>query len=444
MKHPMMPTLYDEAPVTMPYDQWDRYTIWLHKQPLFLWQSALCMKIFGVNEFALRLPMAILGCGMVYAAYRSGKILGNDRVAFYSGLLMVSCFFLLELVSGRQAVDHNDMIFTAYISLSIWTWLEYTRTNKLTWVILTGIFCGAAILCKWLPGLLVYLVWGVYEIQKNKLDFKKYKNIALSFFITVFIALPWQLYIFAEYPAEAKVSYQYNVHHFLVPLDGHDGDMFYYFNLITSHYGTAALFLIVPALIIFLRRSTNFSAAASIVTGIVFVYIFYTIVQTKMPAFTFIAVLPVIISMGFLIDFVFSGPGRLRMHLFVNRMLIFLALTALLITRVDINTLKEKHGFLSPDNEYQSRLGHNKKIFKALNLPERTILFNVPGRHYVEAMFYTDYTAYNFIPSAAQYEEVIAQHRTIAVFLDDRNKLPSYMADNKEIIVLSEMPVGYE
>ena len=34
MHHPLKPTLYDDPVVNMPYDRWDRYHIWLHKQLL--------------------------------------------------------------------------------------------------------------------------------------------------------------------------------------------------------------------------------------------------------------------------------------------------------------------------------------------------------------------------------------------------------------------------
>ena len=61
MHHPLMPTLYDDTVVSMDYDRWDRYHIWLHKQPLFLWQIALSFKLFGISEFTLRLPNVVLG-----------------------------------------------------------------------------------------------------------------------------------------------------------------------------------------------------------------------------------------------------------------------------------------------------------------------------------------------------------------------------------------------
>jgi|SRR5688572_15469586 len=38
MNHFFIPTLYDETALNMVYEPWDRFHIWLQKQPLFLWQ----------------------------------------------------------------------------------------------------------------------------------------------------------------------------------------------------------------------------------------------------------------------------------------------------------------------------------------------------------------------------------------------------------------------
>src|SRR2546422_780157 len=73
MAHPLKPTLYEETIVSMVYDDnWSRYHVWLHKQPLFMWQMALSFKIFGVNEFAARFPSVLLCCLAVYGSYRTG------------------------------------------------------------------------------------------------------------------------------------------------------------------------------------------------------------------------------------------------------------------------------------------------------------------------------------------------------------------------------------
>ena len=114
--------------------------IWIHKQPLFLWQIAFCFKLFGVNEFVLRLPDVILGSAFVLAAYRSCSLLINKRAGLIAGALIISNMYLIELVSGRQELDHNDFSFIVYNSPSIWAFIEYKFTGKRYWIYLIGIF----------------------------------------------------------------------------------------------------------------------------------------------------------------------------------------------------------------------------------------------------------------------------------------------------------------
>ena len=110
------PTLF----LTQPFDvgpvDWANSHIWLHKQPLFLWQMALCIGLFGVNEVAIRMPDVLLGVAMVSAVYRSGWILINRNVGLYAALFALTAPFCISLISGRQMTDHNDFIFVAYVT----------------------------------------------------------------------------------------------------------------------------------------------------------------------------------------------------------------------------------------------------------------------------------------------------------------------------------------
>src|SRR6266581_1662677 len=44
-------------------------TFW-EKPPFFFWMQVICMKIFGVNEFAARLPNALIGMVTLVVIYR--------------------------------------------------------------------------------------------------------------------------------------------------------------------------------------------------------------------------------------------------------------------------------------------------------------------------------------------------------------------------------------
>lgn len=437
LKHPLMPTLYDSKVVSWHYMYWDSYHIWVHKQPLFLWQIALSYKIFGANEFALRLPSILLACATVFAGYRSGKILGNKNTGYYTAFLLITSFYLWELLAGYRHLDQNDVSFISYISLSLWAWLEYIRSGKKIWILLIGTFAGFAILCKWLVGLLVYLGWGVYSILKNKWQIKQYTDIVLSFLITVAIALPWQILIFKWYPAEAKESYQINMLHFTEALDGHEGSFFYHFALMNDLYGVAIPFLLLPALFLLYHRIEK-KVFISLTVMMAFVYLFFSLAETRMPSFTFVVVLPVFLAIAFLLDFLFSNLNKLKLQSRWQHVIITALLMGIAFGRTDFSTLEERHGFPNRSTTCQQIGIERKKQLTALNLPNNAVLFNVKGRYFIDAMFYTGLISYSFIPSQEQYTEVKKQGKIVALLKAPTDSIPSYLLNDSTTIIRND------
>jgi 4-amino-4-deoxy-L-arabinose transferase-like glycosyltransferase len=74
------------------------------KPPLSTWLSAMAMAVFGVNEFAARLPslLLLLSCGALVggvAALRGGRDQALWTVAVFGGKSKVSMFEMTKLVS---------------------------------------------------------------------------------------------------------------------------------------------------------------------------------------------------------------------------------------------------------------------------------------------------------------------------------------------------------
>jgi len=88
-------------------------------------------------------------------------------------------------------------------------------------------------------------------------------------------------------------------------------------------------------------------------------------------------------------------------------------------------------------------LSHNKEIFKSLDLPNNTVLFNVKGRHYIEAMFYTGLPAYNFLPTVEQYRALKAKGVNIAIFTTMNLEVPDYLKTDTTIIMINKEIKGY-
>lgn len=443
MNHPFEPTLYDNPVVDMDYNNWDRYHIWLHKQPLFLWQIALSFKLFGVSEFTLRLPNAILFTVLVFSTYRSGKLLVNQKIGYISGLLMIFCYFILNLLAGRQAVDHSDFSFLVYVSLSVWALLEYQYSGKKFWLVLIGIFAGCAMLCKWLVGLLVYFGWFVINLQKKSLLKVISIDMMVAFLITLAIALPWQFYIFKYFPAEAKLTYLYNMRHFYEALDNQTGQFFFHFSNFDLLYGDLSAFLIVPGFACLIKNTGDRKIAYSLLSMVLVVYLFFSVSTTKMPAYTIIVALPVMIAFASLLGLIHNAISECKLPLITKHAIFALIVFSFVFVRFDFQSMKEHHFDWKNEYSYSSMLYYNRQIFKELDLPENTIIFNVRGHHYIESMFYTGLTSYNMIPSEEQYLALKEKNYRMAIFKPVDQELPPWVLNNPSIIVIDKVLRGY-
>ena len=157
--NPLKPCLYRHPILGYDHRIWTNNHVWLHKQPLFLWQMALSIKLFGANELAVRIPSILMHAIIPVLIYRIGTNIKNRDTGYYGALLFAVAYFPLELVAGRYSTDHNDIAFLFYMTASFWAWFEYQRSKKKYWIILIGLFSGGAVLVKWLMGVFIYIVW---------------------------------------------------------------------------------------------------------------------------------------------------------------------------------------------------------------------------------------------------------------------------------------------
>ncbi|MBS1615887.1 MAG: glycosyltransferase family 39 protein [Bacteroidetes bacterium] len=246
-------------PITENYDKfiWCCNHIWLHKQPLFMWQMALSMKVFGVSEWSMRLPSAIMGTILVLLIYRIAILIKvSKRVALLTALLFACSNFHLQMIAGIQGMDHNDVAHGFYVLASIWALFEFEKSKKWYWVIFIGVFSGAAILNKWLTGLLVYFIWGIVLLCQliNKAEVKKQIIfLLLSLIVCCIVFLPWQLYILYRFHDLAIYEYAFNRRHISEALEGHEGEYLYYINHLNYIIGKFLIFFIPLGVILIVR-----------------------------------------------------------------------------------------------------------------------------------------------------------------------------------------------
>jgi 4-amino-4-deoxy-L-arabinose transferase-like glycosyltransferase len=433
-KNPLLPVLIANPAIPLDPLVWTENNVWLHKQPLFLWQIAISLKLFGFNEIALRLPSLLMSLLMVPVIYRMGSLLMNRTTGYFAAMLFATAYYPLELMVGAVPTDHNDTSFIFYVTLSLWAFSEYLHTRKTFWLILIGISSGAAILVKWLVGLLVYSGWGLLILMQNRKNFHIRSFIPLfkSLVITIFIALPWQIYIFWKFPNEAAFEYAHAASHFFDTIEGHAGGLLYHFEIMTKIYGLHPI-VILSAFIGFIFILKNNLYKIAFATFFLLLYSFYSLAETKMPAFGLIVCSIVFISIGALIDYAFTFIKIPFSRVFAGALVIFTAYFSF-----DFMNLQKMHSSYYGGNDYTNRPERieNTKIFKQLPslVDADMVIFNCKHAQHIPARFYSGLEIYDVVPELADVKKLKKAGRRIAVFKDER--LPVYLSNDSDVFVI--------
>jgi 4-amino-4-deoxy-L-arabinose transferase-like glycosyltransferase len=413
--------------------------IWLHKQPLFMWQMALSMKIFGVSEWSMRLPSAIMGSILVILIYRITFILTtNKSVALTSALFLAFSNFHLQLISGIHGMDHNDVAHGFYILCSIWAFCEYTINKKWYWVVFIGIFSGAAILNKWLTGLFVYLVWSLMIMLGffyNKIDTKKIIDIIISLFICCLIFIPWQLYIFHRFPDLAEYEYSFNKRHITEALEGHSGSVFFYFEHLKDLIGNYIYILILIGFAFTLKhKKVKSNLNISIFISMLFVLFFYSlIVKTKVDTYIFFIVPFCFIYIAYFIFYLFNSVIKNKILYIISICCCaFLILNPMQIINYTSNTNIERNNRIDNAILY-------KKIKYTLPKDVKVVM-NMNSFEDIDVMFYNNgITAYHWTLPEIDFVNFKKNKIKIAVFKPHGDyNLPKYVIEYPYLFIINE------
>lgn len=163
--------------------------MWNTKPPLLIWMIALCMKIVGYNEFALRLPSALsaMSTAIIIFIFAS-KYLKDIKISFVSGLVLITSSGFIGYHTGRSGdYDALLVLWITIYSLSYFIYLhsnEQQKKQNFYWSIAT-VTIILAVLTKGIAGILPLpgiLLYTAYQKKMGKLLFSYRFYISLILF----------------------------------------------------------------------------------------------------------------------------------------------------------------------------------------------------------------------------------------------------------------------
>jgi 4-amino-4-deoxy-L-arabinose transferase-like glycosyltransferase len=138
------------------------------KPPLFIWLQAISMSVFGVNEYAARLPNALCGIATLMVLFHYGRMYRNAAfgwfwVLAYVGTWLPHAYFK----SGIIDPVFNLFMLSGVVHLALWAAAQGQRQYR--HAAFAGLFIGLAVLTKGPVGLLLPgLTAIIYMIVKRK------------------------------------------------------------------------------------------------------------------------------------------------------------------------------------------------------------------------------------------------------------------------------------
>lgn len=212
------------------------------KPPLFIWMQALCMQLFGINEFAARLPNALMGIATLCTLFYIGKRVVNERMAWW-WVMLYAASWLPHFYFKTAIIDptFNFFIFLSFFQV----YLIRNGERKMLHAILAGIFIGLAVLTKGPVAILVALLSLFVYLLLNKglWGYKWYHFlfVIVACMCTTFLWFGVDIVQNGLWFTKEFITYQVRL--FQTEDAGHGGPFFYHFIVLLIGCFPAAAFM---------------------------------------------------------------------------------------------------------------------------------------------------------------------------------------------------------
>lgn len=276
-------------------------TPWFEKPVLYYWAAGIAMRIFGVSEFAARLPSALAGLLAVIAAAWAALRSYGLGVAWYTLLMLPASVAMI----GFSRSAGPDMLFAGFLTASMAVAIEMLQTEKPGAIlrIAFGFFLGVAVLAKGPAAVILAggatLVWAAFA-KKWTAPFRFLHPLVIAAFCVT--ALPWYVLCALRNPDFLRVFiWQHNFERYTTPIFEHRQPIWY--------YGYIVLLAVLPWIVFLLgalfragvklkNRATPNSVDAFYACWAAFPILFFSLSQSKLPGYILPAIPPLFVLLG--------------------------------------------------------------------------------------------------------------------------------------------------
>jgi 4-amino-4-deoxy-L-arabinose transferase-like glycosyltransferase len=301
---------------------------WLEKPPLYYWQAMLAYRVFGVSDWAARLPAAVDALLLVLAVY---WFLRRFRPGFeLDGALIVATS---AGIVGFARAASMDMALAVTFTMSMLAWYAWFESGSAKYLAGFYALLALAMLAKGpVAPFLAFAIVVLFAATQRSLGITWRTLWLPGIVIFCVAALPWYILVQIRNPQFFRVFIlEHNLARFGSNMFHHPEPLWYYVPVGLIGWVPWSIFAIA-ALVAGIRRVRNLNQdtlSGFLLIWIAAIIFFFSISQSKLPGY----ILPGIPAGGLLVsEYIRERVGRrphvivAGLHVLLSALLIFSAL----------------------------------------------------------------------------------------------------------------------
>lgn len=276
------------------------------KPILIYWLQAISVSIFGLNEFALRLPSALAATAWVFVIYWFLRKLRDEKVALIAAV-MTATALEISIISKAATADALLNLFLAAEMLLLYLYYIYVRKMYLY---LVFFFMGLGVLTKGPVAILIPLVVSFifFSLKGKWRDWLHAAFNIKAWLIFLAVAMPWYVLQYIRKGDEFIQGFimKHNVSRFNSAMETHDGNYFYFIPIVLL--GVWPFTTVLLKLFTRIKPMLKDDLSLYMIIWFGFVFVFFSFSATKLPHYIIYGFTALIILMALRVQELKSNP----------------------------------------------------------------------------------------------------------------------------------------
>ncbi len=224
--------------------------MWNTKPPLLIWIQAIDFKIFGINELAMRLPIAFSALALVlFIYYFLGKFGKSMFAGFFASLVLISTYGFVNIHASRTG-DY-DVLVTLFMITSAFSFFVFLETGRAKFLYIFFLLLSLGVLTKSITALMFLPAIFLYSVFDKKV-FITLQNRNFYFGVFIFLVPIISYYLARELqnPGYFKAVIENEITgRYMKTLEYHEEKFSFYFEMMRKLYFKEWFYVAIGSLV---------------------------------------------------------------------------------------------------------------------------------------------------------------------------------------------------